>query len=126
VSQVGSRFPLVTSRAVASLMLLVVDLGALVFAFANLHGPVRLVLGLVLGAVVPGWSVVGLLKLGNVALEVGLTVAVSLALLMVAAQVLLAAHAWHLVVLQEVTGLVCLPPLAWQFLRPLEAPDLTR
>jgi uncharacterized membrane protein len=103
-----------SSRAVVSLTLLLVDVLTLAFTLANLHGPVRLGLGLILGAVIPGWSVVGLLKLGQAALEVGLTVGVSLALLTVTAQVLLAVHVWHLLVLQEVTCLICIPPLVWQ------------
>jgi uncharacterized membrane protein len=94
--------------------LLVADLVVLVMTVGNLHGPVRLVLGLILGLVVPGWCVVGLLRLENAALEVGLTVAVSLALCMVVAQVLLTVHAWHLVVFEEVTCVLCLPSLIWQ------------
>ena len=102
------------ARATVSMSLLVADLVVLIMTVENLHGPVRLVLGLILGLVVPGWSVVGLLRLANAALEVGLTVAVSLASCMVVAQVLLTVHAWHLVVFQEVTCVLCLPSLIWQ------------
>jgi uncharacterized membrane protein len=112
--------PLRSARAVVSLTLLLVDLLALDVTRSNLHGPVRLGLGLILGAVVPGWSVVGLLKLGNAALEVGLTVAVSLALLTVTAQVLLTVHAWHLLGLEEVICLICAPSLVWQSCDPLD------
>jgi uncharacterized membrane protein len=108
-----------------SISLLVADLVVLIMTIESLHGPLRLVLGLVLGLVVPGWSVVGLLGLENAALEVGLTVAVSLASCMVVAQVLLTVHAWHLGVFQEVTCVLCLPSLIWQaHLRPrrLERP----
>jgi uncharacterized membrane protein len=107
------------ARATVSISLLLADLVVLIMTVESLHGPVRLVLGLILGLVVPGWSVVGLLKLENAALEVGLTVAVSLASCMVVAQVLLTVHAWHLVVFQEVTCVLCLPSLIWQaHLRP--------
>jgi uncharacterized membrane protein len=113
------------ARVTVSISLLVADLVVLIMTIESLHGPLRLVLGLVLGLVVPGWSVVGLLGLENAALEVGLTVAVSLASCMVVAQVLLTVHAWHLGVFQEVTCVLCLPSLIWQaHLRPrrLERP----
>jgi hypothetical protein len=104
-------------RNIVSMTLLVADLVVLGMTIGDFHGPVRLVLGLVLGAVIPGWSVVGLLRLRNAALEAALTVAVSFALLMVAAQILLTVHAWHLDVLEEATSAVCLPSLIWQSLR---------
>lgn len=109
------------NRASFSITLLVVDLLVLGLTVADLHGPVRFTLGLILFIVIPGWSLVGLLRLGNAALELGLTVAVSLALLMVTAQILLAVHAWHLVVLQEVICLICIPSLIWQTLLILRA-----
>jgi len=43
-----------------------------------------------------------------------IVLAVSLALLMVLAQVLMTVHYWNLVVLQEVLCLLCLPSLIWQ------------
>jgi O-antigen/teichoic acid export membrane protein len=103
-----------SSRAIVSMILLAADLIALAMTIGDLHGPVRLACGLALGVVIPGWSVVGPLKLENAALEVGLTVAVSLALLMLSAQVLMTINAWHLVALQEATCLICLPSLIWQ------------
>ena len=107
------------ARATVSISLLLADLVVLIMTVESLHGPVRLVLGVILGLVVPGWSVVGLLHLENASLEVGLTVAVSLASCMVVAQVLLALDAWHLVVFQEVMCVLCLPSLTWQsHLRP--------
>ncbi len=102
------------ARTTVSISLLLADLAVLIMTVESLHGPVRLVLGVILGLVVPGWSVVGLLRLENAALEVGLTVAVSLASCMVVAQILLALHAWHLVVFEEVTCVLCLPSLTWQ------------
>jgi O-antigen/teichoic acid export membrane protein len=103
---------------IVSITLLVIDLATLVITLGNVHGPARFVLGLVLGAIIPGWSVIGLLRLGNPPLEFGLTVALSFTLLMFVAQILETAHAWHLTGLQEVTCLVCLPLLIWQILRP--------
>lgn len=97
-----------------STFLLWVDVLVLVMTFAGMHGPVRLIFGLVFGLLIPGWSIVGPLGLGNGALAFGLTVAVSFALLMVCAQLLMAFHAWHLVALEEVTGLACLPSLVRQ------------
>jgi uncharacterized membrane protein len=101
-------------RAVVSLFLLVVDLVLLDMTVSSVHGPVRFVLGLILGCFIPGWSLVGLLRIGNGWLELALTVAVSLALLMVIAQILVSTNTWHLVVLEEVTCEVCLPSLIWQ------------
>ena len=102
------------ARVTISHLLLIVDVAVLVMAVGHLHGAVRLVAGLIFGVVTPGWSIVGLLKLGNAALEFSLTIAVSLALLMVLAQVLMTIHYWNLVVLQEVLCLLCLPSLIWQ------------
>jgi hypothetical protein len=67
---------------------------------------------------IPGWSIIGLLRLKDPALEIGLTVAVSLALYTVAAQILMALNAWHLVGLEEAVGVLCVPLLAWQVLVP--------
>jgi len=101
-------------RALISGMLLTVNAVALIMTVGNLHGPLRFLLGLVVGLVVPGWSLVGLLGLQDAALEVGLTLAVSLASLMVAAQLLMTLHVWHPVVLEEFTCLVCVPSLLRQ------------
>jgi len=102
------------SRAIISFALIVADLGALSVTLGHVEGPVRVVLGLILGAVIPGWSIVGLLRIGNPPLEIGLAVTVSFALLMLIAQLLMTVHAWHLEVLEEVTCVVCLPSLIWQ------------
>jgi hypothetical protein len=97
---------------------LVVNALALFSAVADAHGAARLVLGLAMIVVVPGWSIVGLLRLKDPALEVGLSVAVSLALYTVAAQILMALNAWHLVGLQEAVGVLCVPLLMWQVVAP--------
>lgn len=103
-------------RAVVSTTLLAADVAVFIMAVGDFHGPVRLALGLVLGAVITGWSVIGLLNLGDMALEIGLTVAVSLALLMVIAQIMLTLDAWHPVALQEAICVICGPSLIWQSL----------
>ena len=96
------------------MILLVVDLVVLNMAVLHIHGPARLVLGLVFSLFVPGWAVVGPIRLGDAALEIALTMAASLALLMLTAQVLMSFQIWHLVAFEEVTCLLCLPSLVWQ------------
>ncbi|HVA71038.1 MAG TPA: hypothetical protein VNF08_06920 [Acidimicrobiales bacterium] len=103
-----------TTRALISKFLLLIDVAVFFMTVGGVHGPVRLVLGLILGVVIPGWCVVGLLRLDNVALEFGLTAAVSLSLLMVTAQILMTIDLWHLIALEEVTCVVCLPFLIFQ------------
>jgi uncharacterized membrane protein len=108
---VGSREHRIRARV--SRALLAVDLVNLGLTMAGNHGPARFVFGLVLVLAVPGWAVIGHLRLGNAALELSLTTAVSLSLLMVAAQALITLHSWHLVALEVVVCLACLPSLFW-------------
>jgi hypothetical protein len=110
----ATRTPRLSWRRTLSMALVVVDVAVFVLAITHVHGPARLVLGLVLGMFIPGWSVVGLLKLGHAALEVSLAVAMSFVLLMLAAQVLMTVHQWHLQGLEEVVCVLCLPSLLWQ------------
>ena len=105
-------------RRLAAAMALVVDALVLFSAVADAHGAARLVLGLAMVLVIPGWSIIGLLRLKDPAMEMGLTVAVSLALYTVAAQILLALNAWHLVALEEAVGVLCVPLLMWQVVAP--------
>ncbi len=116
----------VLTRSAVSIVVLLADILMLYASVAYVHGPARVLLGFALVGVIPGWSIVGLVRLGDPALEIGLTVAVSLAVCMVSAQVLIALHAWHLVALQEVLCLICLPSLVWQtseFSSPREYPS---
>jgi hypothetical protein len=101
-------------RVIVSTSLLLADLLIFVMTVGDVHGPIRFILGLILGLAIPGWSIVGLLGLDNAPLEIGLTLAVSTSLLIVVAQLLITFHLWHPIVLEEVTCLVCLPPLIWQ------------
>ena len=109
-----TRGPQLRWRRLAAGVALVVNALALFSAVADAHGAARLVLGLAMIVVIPGWSIVGLLRLKDPALEIGLSVAVSLALYTVAAQILMALNAWHLGGLQEAVGVCCVPLLMWQ------------
>jgi hypothetical protein len=103
-----------SARELLSAVLAVVDVLTLSLTVANVHGPVRYFLGLILGIVIPGWSVVGLIKLKNPALETGLTLATSLAFVLLAAQLLITAGFWHPIVFEEFTCVVFFPSLLWQ------------
>lgn len=110
----GNRLAQYQIRRSISAALLLADLAVLVLTVMDVHGVARFILGLILGLVTPGWSIIGLLKLHDAALEIALAVAVSLALLLVVAQVMMTVHAWHPIVLQEVVCLICIPPLGIQ------------
>jgi uncharacterized membrane protein YfcA len=101
-------------RPALSVLLALIDVTTIGLTLGNNHGPVRFVLGLAMGLFIPGWSVVGLLKLKNAPLEFSLSAGTSLALLTIAAQFLMTIHAWHLGGLEVATGLVCLPSLLFQ------------
>jgi uncharacterized membrane protein len=94
-----------------------VDVAVLVMAFSNTLGPVRFFLGLILGVFVPGWSIIGYLKLKNAGLEISLSIATSLALVMVCAQIMITSHLWHLVAFEEILSIACLIPLLHQSTR---------
>jgi hypothetical protein len=81
---------------------------------ADVHGPFRFAFGLILGVVVPGWSLVGLLRLGNPALEISLALGIGLSVMLLLAQILLTVHEWHLIAFEEVIAVICLPSLVWQ------------
>jgi uncharacterized membrane protein len=97
-----------------SKVLLIIDILNFSLTVAQVAGPTRFILGLILVIVIPGWSLVGLLKLRRAGLEFSLSMAVSLALLMIIAQILMTFHLWHLGALELVVCLLCLPSLAWQ------------
>jgi hypothetical protein len=101
-------------RTYASRTLLAADVLVFFLSIGDIQGPGRVVLGLTLAVAIPGWSAVGLLKLQNASLEIALSLAVSLAFLMVCAEVLMSVHLWHLVGLEEVISVMCLPSLIWQ------------
>jgi hypothetical protein len=110
----------VHARQTLSRVLLFVDIVIFFLTIADVHGGLRFLFGLILGVVIPGWSLVGLLKLNNAALEIALTLASSLSLVMVAAQVFITLNLWHPIVLEEITCLLCAPALAVQSRLPLK------
>jgi hypothetical protein len=101
------------TRALLSRLLILIDIATFAVTVGAIHGPVRIGLGLILGLVIPGWCVVGFINLNNPPLEFGLSVAVSLALLMIIAQILETIDLWHLGALEEVTCVLCLPFLIY-------------
>jgi uncharacterized membrane protein len=113
-------------RVAASAALAAVDLVTLVVLVGAVHGPVRFIFGLAFVVVVPGWSLVGLVGLANAPLEFALSVAVSLASLMLGAQVMMAMGLWHPVAFAELVGVACLPSLFWQSRSVLRAFAETR
>jgi uncharacterized membrane protein len=104
------------ARANLSGALVAVDLVVAAMTVISLHGHVREVAGLVFCLVVPGWSIVGLLRLHNAALELGLTMAAGLAALIVIAQLAVSLDLWHLTAIQLVVCALCLPSLLYQSL----------
>jgi hypothetical protein len=109
-------------RAIVTATVLAVDILALYTAVTNVQGTMRVILGLAMVLVVPGWSVIGLVRLADPALEVALTVAVSLASYIIAAQILLTFNAWNLSALQKISCVVWIPFLMWQLLVPPKRP----
>jgi hypothetical protein len=118
----SARRPVRSRRATVTAAVLAVDLLALYTAVTNVHGTMRVILGLALVLVVPGWSVIGLVRLTDPVLEIGLTVAISLAFYIVAAQILLTFQSWNLLALQKVSCVAWIPFLMWQLLVPPKQP----
>lgn len=102
------------NRRRLSTVLLALSVVVLVLTVVGVDGPIRFVLGLVFGLTVPGWSIVGFLDLKSPPLEMGLSVAVSLAIIMVAAQLMMTWNLWHPVTLEEVMCVTCGLSLAFQ------------
>jgi hypothetical protein len=100
-------------RASISMALVLVDVVTFIMAVASIHGPSRFFFGLVFGIAIPGWSIIGLIKLKNAALEVGLTFATSLSLIMIVAQIMITVKLWHPIALMECVCVLCLPSLLW-------------
>jgi hypothetical protein len=114
VSQKESSARARSARINISRILVLIDVVLFVLTAAGIHGPLRLVCGLVLGVVIPGWCIVAPLKLDNPPLELGLTLTVSLSLFILLAQILETLNLWHLVAFEEITCAVCLPFLLHQ------------
>jgi uncharacterized membrane protein len=93
---------------------LALDVATLGVIAGQLHGPVRQLVGLAFCLIVPGWAIVGPLRLHDAALELGLTIAASLASLVVVAQLAITFGAWGLTAIDVTVAVACLPSLAWQ------------
>lgn len=103
-------------RANLSAVLVVADLLVAAMVAANVHGPVRVLGGLAFCLVVPGWAIVGPLRLNRAPLELALTMASGLCALMVVAQLAATFGAWRLTFLQLFVCGLCVPSLLWQSL----------
>jgi uncharacterized membrane protein len=97
-----------------SVVVCTLDVVALGLIAGQAHGLIRQIVGVAFCLVVPGWAIVGQLRLHNVPLEAGLVVAVSLASLLVVAQLAITFNAWHLTAVDVVVCVACLPSLVWQ------------
>jgi uncharacterized membrane protein len=113
-------------RASLSTLLVFADLFMAAVVALNLHGAWRVPVGLAFCVVVPGWSIVGLLRLNNTPLEVGLSMAAGLCALTVLAQLAITFNLWHLTLLQLVVCAACLPSLLWQALERRWPPEAAR
>jgi uncharacterized membrane protein len=102
------------SFTIAALVISLVE-GAL--AFTTSSGPLHFVVGLVFLFFVPGWSIVGHLRLKNGALEISLSLGLSLALLLLVSEAALSWHFWHLVTLQKIVEGLCILSLGALALR---------
>ncbi len=102
------------ARIAVSRLFVFIAVMNILFAAIDWTGPVRYLFGLALGVAIPGWAIVGRLKLHNAALEVGLSIATSLALLIISAQALITFHIWHLTAYDIVLSLAVLPSLLIQ------------
>jgi hypothetical protein len=108
-----------SARVMISRLFVFVTVMNILFAAFDWTGPVRYLFGLALGVAIPGWAMVGRLKLHDAALEVGLSIASSLAILIISAQALITIHFWHLTVYDIVLSFAVLPSLLNQSHWPL-------
>jgi hypothetical protein len=83
------------AREFATATLLLVDIISVALVAAGQVGPVRFAVTLIAVLTVPGWAVVAHLDLRWPAAEVALTLAISLAVLLVMGQSMMGLRAWH-------------------------------
>jgi uncharacterized membrane protein len=105
------------ARATFSMLLVVADVAMAGLVLLAVRGDLRMVAGLAFCLVVPGWAIVGLLRLDNPPLEAGLTMAAGLSALVIVAQLAISLGAWHVEALQVLVCALCLPSLCYQALR---------
>jgi uncharacterized membrane protein len=111
-----------TERAIATVVVLVIDAVAVVLTMAGAHGPLRLLFGLAFVLVVPGWAVIGFLRLNWPAAEVSLTIGLSLAITLLGSEVMLWTHTWHPVTYQLILGIIAAGLMAEQLRRFVKEP----
>ena len=109
------------ARRTLTALLLVIDAMVLVLTIFQVHGTLRYTVALIFGLTVPGWSVVGFLKIKDVALLVSLTFAASLAGELVLGEIMLARW-WHLQLFEMMLCAVC-GYLLWRQLNVALAPE---
>jgi hypothetical protein len=107
------------ARVAVSRLFVFISVMNILFAAIDWTGPIRYLFGLALGVAMPGWAIIGRFKLHNAALEVGLSIATSIALLIVSAQALITIHFWHLTAYDIVLSIAVLPSLLVQSHWPL-------
>ncbi len=99
------------TRARVDLALVTLDVVAFALALAGTGGPVRFGVGVAFGLLVPGWALVGFVRLKSLPLELGLTLATSLAVVMVLAQLMMTFHLWDPEGLMVWLSAACVLPL---------------
>jgi uncharacterized membrane protein len=111
------------TRANLSALLVCADLAMAAMIAHHVHGTARALGGLAFCVVVPGWAIVGPLRLNRAPLELGLVVASGLCALTVVAQLAITFGEWRFTFLQLLVCGLCLPTLLWQSLvrRPPKA-----
>jgi len=104
-------------RSLATALVLAIDVVALCFTHFGVHGALRMWVGLAFVLAVPGWALVGYLRLRWPAAELSLTVALSLAVTLLASEVMLWSHQWHPTTCQLIIGGISAVLLIGQLLR---------
>jgi len=104
-------------RALVSAASLVLSAALTALVLAGVGGPARVVCGLLFVLFVPGWALVGQLRLRNAAAEFSLAMVVSLAVVMAAAQLMLALHLWRPLWVEPILAVAAAPLLVRRMLR---------
>jgi hypothetical protein len=107
------------ARVVVSRFFVFITVMNILFAAIDWTSPVRYFVGLTLGLAIPGWAIVGRFNLRYAALEIGLSIATSVAILIISAQVLITVHYWHLTAFDIALSVAVLPSLLFQSRWPL-------
>jgi uncharacterized membrane protein len=108
-------------RAVTAVLALL-DAAVLALVVVGVHGHARELAGLVFCVFVPGWSIVGLVRIRDAVLELCLTMATALASLVVLAQVVITLSDWRLFGIEVVVCAVCLASLLYQLVAVQRVP----